>query len=278
MKVMTEFTMAPDEVQGFFNLSAKTEARTVFLTNEVQSTLLQLIEFKPNSGRKIRQQIIAWDYGLWDIAFIVNDVDGIYHDLTQKGFAAHGTPIHYQPFGRLVKAACIIGPDNVPIGHIERVYDPARESSRRYIRIADVAQVVSDVDKVIKFYCDILGLDLISRTVPPRAMLDSVYGLPPGSDSTIVLINRQESNAVMLEFLHFSITGDWLAPVAQPPNLGMFMLSLPVDDLVGLVARLHQEKWTILSGPAEVATILPEKTLSCTIAGPSGIIIALFEQ
>jgi len=239
MKLVAEFTMAPDEVQGFFNLAPNTEAGTVFLTNEVQSTLLQLIEFKPNSGRKIRQQVIAWDYGLWDIAFIVTDVDGIYRDLTRKGFTAHGTPIQYQPFGKPVKAACLLGPDNVPIGHIERVYDPARESGRRYIRIADVAQVVPDVDEVIKFYCDILGLDLISRTVPPRATLDSVYGLPPGTDSQIVLINRQESDVVMLEFLNFSIAGESLAPVARPPNLGMFMLSLPVDDLAAVVARLR---------------------------------------
>jgi len=123
MEVVAEQILEMDKIQQLWNLPGETEAKAVFLKDEVQSTLLELIEFTPKTGRTIREGAKQWDYGLYDIAFFVKDIAACYRDLTEKGFAFVSPPVQYQPnwVPHAVKEAILIGPDNVPIAHIERM-------------------------------------------------------------------------------------------------------------------------------------------------------------
>ena len=63
MEVVAEQILEPDKIQQLWNLPRGIEARAVFLKDGVQSTLLELIEFTPNSGRTIREEAKPWEYG-----------------------------------------------------------------------------------------------------------------------------------------------------------------------------------------------------------------------
>ena len=97
MEVVADQRLEPDKIQRFWNLSKETEAEVVILKNEEQSTLLELIGFKPRSGIAIREGAQPWDYGIYDIAFLVRDLDKTYNDLIKKGFTLCSPPIAYSP-------------------------------------------------------------------------------------------------------------------------------------------------------------------------------------
>ena len=86
MEVIADETLEPNEIQQLWNLPPGTEARAVSLKSELQSTVMELIEFSPHSGTIIREDTKSWDYGIYCITFLVRDIDKIYCDLTEKGF------------------------------------------------------------------------------------------------------------------------------------------------------------------------------------------------
>lgn len=278
MKVVAEQTLEPDETQRLWNLPEGTKARAVFLKNELQSTLLELIQFEPHSGRTIRQRAKPWDYGIFDIAFLVEGIDKIYYDLIGKGFTFISPPIPYQPnwVPHAVKEAILIGPDNVPIAHIERMTSEQYESQGNYIKLADTAQIVDSMSDVVRFYGDILGLDLLSELTLPKGLVDDVLTLPPGTEAKIAFFNKE--NALLVEFLEFSLKGESLASIARPPNLGLFMISFEVDNLSSLMETLAKGGIAILSTPIELHTKLHGKMRAVTVEGPSGVMLELFER
>ena len=278
MKVIAEQALEPDEIQKLWNLPKGTKARAVFLKNELQSTLVELIEFKPHSGRTIREGAKPWDYGLYDIAFLVKDITACYRDLTEKGFTFVSPPIQYRPnwVPHAVKEAVLIGPDNVPIAHIDRMTSEQYESPDEYIKLADSAQIVESMSAVVKFYGDILGLDLLSELTLPEGLVDDVLTLPPGTEVKMAFFNKE--NALIVEFLQLSMKGKSLASVARPPNLGLFMISFEVDNLLPLMETFKKEGIAILSDPVESHTQVHGKMRAITVEGPSGVMVELFER
>ena len=280
MKVAAEQTLEPADIQQLWNLPGGTEARAVFLKDGLQSTLVELIEFTPNSGRIIREGAKPWDYGLYDIAFLVKDVAACYRDLTEKGFAFVSPPIQYKPnwVSYSVKEAILIGPDNVPIAHIERMTSEEYEPQDNYIRLGDSAQIVDNMSDVVKFYGDILGLDLLGELTLPEGLVDDVLAIPPGTRVKMAFFNKKGENALMVEFIQLSMKGKSLASIARPPNLGLFMISFEVDNLSSLMETFQKEGIAIISGPVELQTKLHGKMRAITVEGPSGTMIELFER
>ena len=61
------------KIKQLWDLPEGTRARAVFLKNEEQPTLLELIQFDPHSERLIREGTQTWDYAIYDIALSVKD-------------------------------------------------------------------------------------------------------------------------------------------------------------------------------------------------------------
>jgi len=277
MKVVIDQHLEPDMIQHLGNLYEGTKARAVFLKNEEQSTLLELIEFRPHSGRMIREEAKPWDYGIYDIAFLVRDLDKTYNNLIKKGFTFLSPPITYPfPFG--VKEAILIGPNEMPIAHIEIVSSPKPEIKEDYGKIVDSAQMVEDMDEVIRFYKDILGLTPQGDYKLPRGLVDEVLTLPPGTDVRIAFFNKEGSEGPLVEFLKFSLKGKSLTSVAKPPNLGIFMISFETDDLSRLIEKFKREKVEIISGPVEMDVAQQGRIKTITVEGPSKVKIEFFEK
>lgn len=242
--------------------------------------MLELIEFTPSSGRTIREGAKSLDYGICDIAFIVKEIDKIYHDLTEEGFTFVSPPVQFQPLWvpHAVKEAIVTGPDNVPISHIERMKYEEYEVKSNYKRLNHSALIVDDIKEAIKFYHDTLGLDLTSEVIVPEGLIAKVLAIPLDTEVKLAFIERKDENALIMEFMELSVKGKSLASVARPPNLGLFMYSFEVDDLLLLTEMLEKEGIAILSGPVELHTELHGKMKAITVEAPGDTMIELFER
>jgi len=279
MQVVADQQLDPDAIQPLWNLSPGTKARAVFIKNEEQPTLLELIQFQPHSGRPIREGAKIWDYGIYDICLVVKDLEKTYQGLTDKGFAFVSPPIFYSPdwIPFDVKEAILIGPDQMPIAHAEIVASPKPDMKEDYGNIFDSAQIVEDMDAAIRFYRDILGLTLVSDN-NWRGLVDDLLTLPPGTDMRMVLFNKEGSEAPVVECIQISLKGKSLAPVAKPPNLGIFMISFETDDLSGLMQKFTREKVKVIAGPVKIELAPYGKINAVTVDGPSNVIIEFFEK
>jgi catechol 2,3-dioxygenase-like lactoylglutathione lyase family enzyme len=278
MKVVAKEDLSPGEIQQLFKLPARTEAHAVLLANETQTTLLELIEFRPHSGIPIRQKTNEWDYGIYDIAFSVEGLAAIYRELTSRGFGFVSPPVTYNPFGAKVREAILLGPDNVHAAHIERVPEPDVALPARYLRMADSAQLVESVDEAIAFYGDILELAVLTKQRLPTGMVDEILGVPKQTDATMVFMNKKGASAPVVEFLELSVKGKSLAAIARPPNLGVFMLSFQVDNLDSTLEMVNERGYRVLSGPVHFSTPVHGKVRAVTVEAPAGVMVELFDK
>jgi len=278
MKVVADEALEPNEIHELWNLPQGTEARAVFLKQELQPTLLELIEFKPHSGKTFREPT-SFDYGFLSLAFRVKDNDAIYRGLTEKGFAFVNPPMQYKPdwIPYTVSELLLIAPEGYLVSHFNLIGEEY-ESQGNYIKFDHCAQYVDNISKGIKFYRDILGLDLRYEIPLSEGVLNDVLRLPLDTKIKVALIHKKDENALTMQFIQLSVKGNSLASVARPPNLGLFMISYEVDDLSSLIETFKKEGIAILSGPVELHTKLHGKMRAITVEGPYGEMVELFER
>jgi len=250
------------------------------LKNELRDTMLQLIEFNPHSGKVIREATDNWDYGIYCITFLVRDLDKVYRELTTKGFHFVSPPVLYQPnwVPHAVKEATLIGPDNVHIDHFQRMTEEEWGTERDYIRFDHCAQYIENISDGIRFYRDIIGLDLMGQMDIPPGLIDDIIAVPRGTEEKVAFFNRKEANTLTMETLKIGMPAKSLAPVARPPNLGLFMMSFRVDDVAAMIATCRQQGIEVISGPVALKTGLQGRLRAITVNSPNGLMIELFER
>jgi catechol 2,3-dioxygenase-like lactoylglutathione lyase family enzyme len=280
MTICADQTLPSHNIQKFWNLPEGTSARSVALKKNSQPSILELIEFQPNSGKSIRDNATIFDYGIYDIAFIVRDLDKTYEDLISKGYEFIAQPKKYKPpwFPLEVKEAILIGPDHILIAHLELVGTPEKKLPDKYGLLADSAQVVDNIDAAIKFYKDILGLDLIGNEQLPKGLVNEVLAIPPETDLNMAFLNKKDSQNPVLEFLQFTTAGKDMSQTAKPENFGIFMISFEVTDLSGLIIKLKDEKIRFLSKPMKMEIPYYGKVRTLLIEAPNRAMVELFES
>jgi catechol 2,3-dioxygenase-like lactoylglutathione lyase family enzyme len=171
----------------------------------------------------------------------------------------------------------------MPIAHIEIVSSRSPdfqipEIAGAYGALVDSAQMVDSIDDAIHFYRDILGLTMQGDYRLPRGLVDEVLTLPPGTDSRIAFFNKEGSTGPLVEFLEYSLKGNYLSSVARPPNLGIFMISFETADLSGLISAFNSAGVKILSGPITMDAG-PHGAISTMVAeGPGRAMVEFYEK
>ena len=280
MTVAGEYSLDKNTIEQLWNLSAETTAKAVCLKNDEQTTLLELIEFQPNSGKCIRTGGNTTDYGLFTIAFRAKDVDTAYENLKQKGYQFICPPITYTPswVPVTVKEAIMVAPNETAIALIERVSEPIPEFNGDFGIMLDTSQVVENIEEVTKFYVDILGLNKVFDQVLPTGMIDNILNLPTGTESRMAFINQTGSKNAALEFIQCSVNGKSLANVAKPPHLGLFAIAFAVDDLSALITKLQANKIEMLSEPVEISISESKRTRAIVVEAPNGVNLQFIES
>jgi len=239
MKVRAEEDLSPEEIVELYGLTSKTSAHSVHLFNDLQETRIELVHFQPMTGKPIRKKGKDWDYGIYDICFLVEGVDAIYNRLMDKGFGSVHAPVEYSPLGNAVKETVIIGPDNTHLAHLQRVISqPKKDSLGRYLSIADSAQIVPDMGEALNFYCGIVGLDQINRITLPPGALDDILGVPKRTKAELAFVGRQASREPMVVLIALSVPGKHLTEAAWAPNLGVCAVSFEVPNLNAVVGAV----------------------------------------
>ena len=280
MSVVADYPLDSATINQLWNLPPGTTGHSVALKNDEQTTLLELIEFKPNSGKFIRTGGNTTDYGLFTIAFRAKDVDAAYHLFKQQGYKFICPPITYTPnwVPVTVKEAIMVGPNETPIALIERLTEPIPAFKGDFSIMLDSSQIVEDLDVVTKFYVDILGLTTIFDQVLPQGMIDDILNLPTGTKSRMAFINQPDSKTPFLEFLQLSVEGKYLSDIAKPPNIGIFAIAFATDNLAALTQKLQNHGIKILSGPIEISISNSESANAIVVEGPNGVNLQFFES
>lgn len=97
LSVVAEDGLNPDELVGLWGLTVDTSARAIWLKNELSDTLIELVQFMPTSDRVIREGSVNRNYGIYDLAFFLKDIDYLYRELTAHDFQATSPVVRYQP-------------------------------------------------------------------------------------------------------------------------------------------------------------------------------------
>ena len=138
-----------------------------------------------------------------------------------------------------------------------------------------IAIFVSDMEKTLRLFQNCLGFQLEWRL--PRAggpKLSAVIGLPEMEAEIAYLHARPKKTAVELIRLICPSMGKMGATVGVP---GTVILSLLVEDLDSLNAKLKEEGWIPMTVPVEMRTPEGEPIRVCCVRIEGGLTLELFE-
>jgi catechol 2,3-dioxygenase-like lactoylglutathione lyase family enzyme len=280
MKVLAETDLDKSEITNLFKLTASTKARAAFLKSELQDSVVELIEFTPNSGKQIRNGPADLDWGIYDIAWLVKDIKHCADLGNASNYKLVAPIVQYQPnwVPWQVKETVLLGPDDAAFVLFERMTDEAKQYNRQFIRWNHSAYIVQSVAEGKKFLCDVLNLDLKGEMELPLGIVDSVLGIPKGTPCRGAFVEKKGTNTCIIELLEMKIPGKPLAPVAKPPNLGIFGYAFEVDNLDRTLNVSEKAGYPIISGPVELNTPLCGKNRAAFVSAPYGTWVQLFQR
>lgn len=280
MTVVSESALEPEPFRQLWGLPPGTSARATCLKNDEQSTMVELIEVSPNSGRFIRDGARTYDHGLLDIAFRAKNLVAIYEDLKQQGYRFVSAPAVYTADWAKVTVAevIVIGPNQMPVALIERLSEPKPVIRNRFGTMVDVAQYVPSMEACAPFYTDILGYTSVFDAELPPGLIDEVVALPPGSSSRLNLMYQTHTKTPAVELISTNAPGRNLGPVVHPLNYGLFSMSFETADLEELLGKVTAGGHPVLAGPIEYEAPVHGRVSAAIVRGPNDELIELFAR
>ena len=107
--------------------------------------------------------------------------------------------------------------------------------SDRGVAFNHVGQVVTDLERSKRFYCELLDFSFEREVQPPDESSAQLLSLQPPLGMTACYLAR---DGLVLELLHYAAAGQIQPPKARSMNEpGLTHLSLSVADLDGVLAR-----------------------------------------
>lgn len=280
MTLVDEADLDPAACERLWRLPAGTRVRAAYLTNAEQSTLIELLEVSPNTGRPIREQARMYDHGLLDVAIRAKGLDAVHADLSGRGFEFVSKPVVYRADWANVTVAevILIGPDRLPVALIERLTEPKPVITGRFGTMVDVAQYVASIDAALPFYTDLLGYSCVFNQDLPDGLIDEVVGLPPGSRSRLALLYQTTTKTPAVELIQCSAPGRSLAADIHPTRLGLFAMAFEVSDLAALARGVRELGFDVIAGPVEMAIGVRGRIEAVTVRGPNEVLLEFFSR
>ncbi len=278
-------------VARIWGLPVETEIEQVLVGNAASDRgFVRLVEIKGLDKQLIRPGARWWDTGgLMNLNVLVKDLDATVAGLRARGWHGISLPSSYRR-GESVrgKSMIMIGPDDVMLSFQQRQAPPLQGwppfDGASHIEVG--YQIVSDIDAWRSFYTDTLGF--FATEIRERRSADPVgpndYGLP----HNLVGVSDNKQVNVMLPAggkqslgarEHLNARGYDFSPRANPPNLGIMTVRLPVANVLELAKRLVQQG-VALAGETQIVRMAPYgavRSLAVRSPGGSGLWLELFE-
>ena len=140
------------------------------------------------------------------------------------------------------------------------------------------AQVVTNSDDVVRFYCDVLGLELRSDR-EWKSGPTSAIGLPAGTAFRLALIyspGASTGQLLLMDFRGGTAASSGVAP--RPPNRGVGVYSFAVKSLDATAAKVRAAGVTVLGEPTRIDTPDLGAVRAMSVLAPNGVVVELFER
>jgi len=279
-KVIMEDELRSEWVCSLWKLPSGVSAHRVVLKGDLRETVLELVQFKPGTTRKIREGASPWDYGVYCFTFLVKDVDLLYRDLSRSWYQFVTPPIQYQPnlVSWPVKEVTVIADDGILIDNFMRVKAEDYPTPNNVVRLDHSAWMVDSYDRVKKFFINVAGLDQGPEMAIPEGLIDGVILLPKGHRINTCFFSKKDENSLVIECLNISMKGKSLANRSRPPNLGIFQYSFEVEELEMVIEKCRTNKFHIIGGPVQITTEHHGSMRAITVDGPLGVMFEFFQR
>ncbi len=131
--------------------------------------------------------------------------------------------------------------------------------------------VVADMERALKFWCDVLGFELVKKMDESGPFIDAMMGLEGVHVTTAKLAAPDGRMVELLQFHSHPNRERW---EGMPYSTGFTHIALTVDNLDALMPRLEREGVTFPAMPL----CSPDGYAKVTYArAPDGILLELVE-
>lgn len=142
-------------------------------------------------------------------------------------------------------------------------------------RLHHTGFTVSDLDRSLAFYGDLLGFEVVMRQEKRGGYLAAIVGYPE-ADVRMAHVELPDSDH-RLELFQY-VVPEPLSAEIEPRTIGPTHVCLIVTDLSALCARLQEAGVdSFFSPPVEVDTGANAGGLALYLRDPDGIILELFQ-
>ena len=131
---------------------------------------------------------------------------------------------------------------------------------------------VSDLDRSIAFYRDLLGMELMSLAGRDPAFVEKVTGIP-GANLKVAYLQAPGHRMELIQY--FSPPGKKLE--LQTNNVGCAHLAFNVDDLPKMYVEMKAKGVHFKSAPQEVSAGPNKGTLTVYFTDPDGITLEFLQ-
>lgn len=140
------------------------------------------------------------------------------------------------------------------------------------------AQVIADSVNHLKFYTDVLGMEIRSDREFKSAGDKGAMNLPNGTVFRFAIVYSKGASTGHMLFVDFRNL-EPIQPVARPsiPNLGLGMWTFPVKSMDQVMKNARKHHTTIVSEPRMVNDPLLGQVKVATLRAPNDFLIEVFE-
>ena len=266
-------------VKALYNMDAT--AKYAMFKNDLQNTLVQVLEFDPKPTKKAREGFAVQDGGYFDIAYRCQDNDEAYAKFTGMGYEFPTPPYRYVTSwsNAEVLEAVMYGPDNIPIALMGKTAStPAFEGTFR--NMPDSVLIVESIEEADKYYVDTLGVSKVFDMVLEAGLVEPIFNLEGNAQIHMTMYMGTDAATPVIEIISFealdsvSITekGGVLGDYA-----GKFATCFEVENLEEALAKHAANGFAQYAEIAEYELAPYGKVRSALVHGPSKALMELFE-
>lgn len=278
MDVIAEGEMDKDTVKSLYGMDAT--AKYAMLKNDLQETIVEVLEFDPKPTKTAREGFNVYDFGYYDIAFRCQNNDEAYAKFTEMGYEFPRTPYRYVTSwsNAEVLEAVMYGPDNIPIALMGKTAStPAFEGMFR--NMPDSVLIVGSIEEADRYYVDTLGATKAFDMVLEPGLVEPIFNLEGNAQIHMTMYMGSGATPI-IEIICFeakdgvSITekGGVLGDYA-----GKFATCYEVENLDEAIAKHEANGFTKYGDITEYELAPYGKLRSVVVHGAGQALVELYE-
>ena len=269
-KLVSDITVEAREYSELERIKP-TKIRTVTL--QLGDEAIELIEYRDLKGKPIPTDSQSNDLWFQHMAIVVSDIDRAYEHLKSFEFKPISSGLQTLPNG--IRAFKFKDPD----GHdLEIIWFPPELSKDKwqqnteelFLGIDHSAITVADTEQSLKFYRDILGMEVEESNINSGEIQAHLDGLPKAKVKVTSL--RSQQGGLGMELLDYIVPGtgrpfpdDW-----QSYDIATMQIQLVVDNIDLAVNTLLENGVEIISPKIIQFPNSYPYSQACTVKDPNG--------